>query len=150
MPDTSPIAPYRQAWRCGFPNVVLQATLGSATKQPDYAAAKAGDIQASYRLAKALVNDEKVAELERIIGNLRPVLIPVHAEESVSINRIPLAYAYVMGERLRLPVELNIVQAAKVSRTGADGFTRLAWPPPFYGEPEDNSGYGIVLVAVKK
>jgi hypothetical protein len=73
------------------------------------------------------------------------LLIPVHAEEAISINRIPLAYAIVIATKLNLNVELNIVQAAKVSRTGTDGFSRLAFPPPFSGNPSLNANYAIIL-----
>jgi hypothetical protein len=42
--------------------------------------------------------------LESVIADKKPLLIPVHAEEAISINRIPLAYAMVIGRTFDLPV----------------------------------------------
>lgn len=140
-----PIAPYRQPWQADFPNVILNAGLGDASKHSSYAAAKAGDLNAAILLVKDLINPEAVAKLEKVIGDKKPLLIPVHAEEAISINRIPLAYAMVMGREFGLPVELTIVQAAKVTRTGAGGFSRLAFPPPFAGKPSQQAQYAIIF-----
>jgi len=140
-----PIAPYRQVWEKDFPPVILQAAIGCAKKHPYYEAAKAGDIESALVLASNLVNDAAVEKIAALIGDKKPLLIPVHAEEAISINRIPLAYAIVIGTRLNLNVELNIVQAAKVSRTGTDGFSRLAFPPPFSGVPSLTADYAIIL-----
>lgn len=92
-----------------------------------------------------MVNNTTIQRIADFIGNKKPLLIPVHAEEAISINRIPLAYAMVIATKLNLNVELNIVQAAKVSRTGTDGFSRLAFPPPFSGIPSINAEYAIIL-----
>jgi hypoxanthine-guanine phosphoribosyltransferase len=140
-----PIAPYRQVWEKTFPPVILQAAIGGAKKNSRYEAAKAGEIEAALILAHDLVNDETLQKIANLIGNKKPLLIPVHAEEAISINRIPLAYAMIIAEKLNLDVELNIVQAAKVSRTGTDGFSRLAFPPPFSGKPSIESDYAIIL-----
>ena len=50
-----------------------------------------------------------------------------------------------LSNRCDFPIELNIVQAAKVSRTGSNGFTRLAFPPPFAGEPSQAAQHAIIL-----
>lgn len=124
----------------------MQAAIGCAKKHPSYEAAKAGDIESALMLANNdLVNNEAVQKIAALIGDKKPLLIPVHAEEAISINRIPLAYAIVIGAKLNLDVELNIVQAAKVSRTGTDGFSRLAFPPPFSGTPSLAADYAIIL-----
>ncbi|MEN9849280.1 MAG: hypothetical protein RL368_2020, partial [Pseudomonadota bacterium] len=34
---------------------------------------------------------------------------------------------------------------AKVNRTGSNGFTRLAFPPPFKGIPSQSAQYAIIL-----
>lgn len=142
---TKQIAPYRQQWEKDFPAVVLQAPLGDAKKHYSYEAAKSGEIKSALILAEYLMNSAALRKIQDLIGNKKPLLIPVHAEEAISINRIPLAYAIVIGARLDLQVELNIVQAAKVSRTGADGFSRLAFPPPFSGQPSVKADYAIIL-----
>jgi hypoxanthine-guanine phosphoribosyltransferase len=139
------IAPYRQKWQNCFPNVILNAALGDASKHSYYVAAKSGDLDAALILAIDLVNQEAIEKLATIIQNEKPLLVPVHAEEAISINRIPLAYAIILGRKLDLPVELNVVQSAKVSRTGSDGFSRLAFPPPFSGEPSVKADYAIIL-----
>lgn len=108
-----PIAPYRQIWGNNFPSVILQAPLGEAKKHSSYEAAKSGDIESALILANDLSNDNAIHKIATIIENKKPLLIPVHAEEAISINRIPLAYAIVIGEKLKLNVELNIVQGLK-------------------------------------
>lgn len=56
------------------------------------------------------------------------------------------AYAIAVGLEFDLPIEFNIVQAARVSRTGSSGFTRLAFPPPFAGTPSNNEAtYAIIF-----
>lgn len=139
------IAPYRQEWGKGFPKVVISAPLGNASKHSCYADAKQGDLEAAVILVTDLISKDAINELKTIIGAKKPLLIPVHAEEQVSINRIPLAYAMAIGRKFDLPVELNIVQAAKVNRTGSNGFTRLAFPPPFSGEPSIEASEAIIL-----
>ncbi len=140
-----PIAPYRQVWEKNFPPVILQAALGNAKNNPSYEQAKAGEIEAALLLASDLVNDAAIQKIADLIGDKIPLLIPVHAEEAISINRIPLAYALVIAAKLNLSVELNIVQAAKVSRTGTDGFSRLAFPPPFAGEPSMQANCAVII-----
>lgn len=120
-------------WAQDFPDTLIHARLGAASAHPDYAAAKAGDIPAAVRLVDSLLDPQAVEALAQLAADRRPVLVPVHAEEAVSINRIPLAMAERIGRALGWPVETTVVQAAKVSRTGADGFHRLALPPPFDG-----------------
>lgn len=53
-----------------------------------------------------------------MVGNKNAILIPVHAEEAVGQNMIPVAIATVLSKKLHIPVDLSIVQATKVSRTG--------------------------------
>ncbi|MEI6746932.1 MAG: hypothetical protein WCL34_13295, partial [Methylococcaceae bacterium] len=84
------IAPYRQKWQNCFPNVILNAALGDASKHSYYVAAKSGDLDAALILAIDLVNQEAIEKLATIIQNEKPLLVPVHAEEAISINRIPL------------------------------------------------------------
>ncbi|MGR6981969.1 phosphoribosyltransferase [Testudinibacter sp. P27/CKL/0425] len=123
----------RTAWREHFPNTVIDRKLGDATSHQEYLAAKAGDIMAAYRLAQDLVSVEAIHNLEAIIGDRDCVIVPVHAEEAVGINMIPLAVAKVLAEKLGKTVDLSIVQATKVSRTGSNGWHRLANSPQFDG-----------------
>lgn len=123
---------YRTDWNM-FPKTVIDRGLGDATSHYMYEAAKAGDVESAYILAKDLVSDEAIAELERIIDGRETIIVPVHAEEAVGRNMIPLATSAVIAKKLGLEVDTNIVQAIKVSRTDGDGWHRLANPPAFDG-----------------
>ncbi|WP_439258430.1 phosphoribosyltransferase [Lonepinella sp. BR2271] len=136
----------RSKWSDDFPDTVIDRKLADATSHIAYAEAKAGDINAAYQLAQDLVTQSAINKLAQIIGNRRQnsVLIPVHAEEAVGRNMIPLATAFVLATHLHIPVERSIVQATKVSRTGGDGWHRLANPPMFDGVvPRDK--FAIIL-----
>lgn len=145
MKTNPPVAFYREEWPKDFPKVILNAPVGEAARHPDYYAAKSGDLEAAIRLTSDLINKEAIAKLAVIINTKKPLLIPVHAEEAISINQIPLAYAIAIGLEFDLPIEFNIVQAARVNRTGSSGFTRLAFPPPFAGTPSNVSEYAIIF-----
>jgi len=145
MNNTDFAKSYRVSWQKNFPKVILNAPVGNAAKHVDFQFAKAGDIFAAVKLVNDTINQEAIARLEKIIGNQKPLLVPVHAEEAISINEIPVAYAAVLGMKFDLKVELNIVQSAKVSRTGSDGFSRLAFPPPFSGEPSNYATHAIII-----
>lgn len=115
------------------PDAIIGSTLGSASKHPDYAAAKAGDIEAAVRVAQSLVTPELVAQVKAAIGNARPRVVPVVAEEAAGRNKIPLAAAEVLASRLGLEVETGIVQANRAHRTGLDGLDRIFAPVDFAG-----------------
>lgn len=125
----------RRGWAQEFPDAVLGASPGVAQAHPDYEAAKAGDDAAALRLARDLVTDSYVAALRAgLPKGAKPTIVPVLAEEAAGRNRIPLAVAKVLGEKLGVPVNTGILQADKVSRGGSDGFHRLANSPSFSGE----------------
>ena len=100
---------------------------------------------AALRLVTDMLNDAEVERLREVIAGRPVVLIPVYAEEAVSINRLPLAYAEVLADRLGVAVDTTIVQAAKVGRSQADGFQRLALQPPFDGAAPVGFPFAIVL-----
>ncbi|WP_275903691.1 phosphoribosyltransferase [Acinetobacter beijerinckii] len=129
---------YRTDWG-DFPNTVIDRSLGDATSHPLYESAKSGNIEDAYQLAKDLVSDDAINRLLGIIGERNITIVPVHAEESVGRNMIPLATAIVIAKKLGVKVDNNIVQAIKVSRTGGDGWHRLSNPPCFDGMLNDNN-----------
>ncbi len=134
--DTQADAPAfsRRGWRADFPDAVLGHRQGVVHAHPDYQAAKAGDDRAALRLARDMATDDYVAAIRGALPvDARPTIVPVLAVEAAGNNRIPLAIAKVLGDKLGLPVATNIVQARKVSRGGSDGFHRLANPPNFTG-----------------
>ncbi|KGH29236.1 recombinase [Comamonas thiooxydans] len=115
---------------------MIGSTLGSASSHPDYAAAKAGDIEAAFRLAQDIVTPELVAKVRAAIGDSKPVVVPVAAEEATGRNRIPVAAAGVLAQRLGLSTSGAIVQANRAHRTGMDGLDRIFAPVDFAGAVE--------------
>lgn len=127
-----------------FPDVVIAARLGEASRHPDYAAAKSGDADAAERLVDAVLTQASVDQLTKLIDGREATLVPVLAEESSGRDKIPLATAAVLGERLDLPVSAKIAQASKVSRTNSDGLQRLARQPVFAGAVRSGENYILV------
>lgn len=119
-----------------MPDAIIGSTLGSASSHPDYAAAKAGDIEAAFRLAQDIVTPELVAKVRAAIGDSKPVVVPVAAEEATGRNRIPVAAAGVLAQRLGLSTSGAIVQANRAHRTGMDGLDRIFAPVDFAGAVE--------------
>ena len=122
-----------------MPDAIIGSTLGSASKHPDYAAAKGGDVAAATRLAVDLVTPEMAAKVAAALGGARPRVLPVAAEESSGRNKIPRAVAEVLAARLGLETTTGIVQANRARRTGLDGLDRIFAPVDFAGtvEPGD-------------
>ena len=134
----------RSEWSDDFPDTIIDRKLGDATSHPLYENAKKGSVEDAYQLAKDLITDDAVNKLKHLIDGRDAILVPVHAEEAVGTNMIPIAIATVLSKRLNIPVELSIVQATKVSRTGGDGWHRLIYSPAFDGVvPKDK--YAVIL-----
>ncbi|MEQ6437219.1 PLxRFG domain-containing protein [Comamonas sp. w2-DMI] len=119
-----------------MPDAIIGNTLGAASAHPDYAAAKGGDLEAAVRLAQDLVTPELVAKVKAVIGDTKPLVAPVAAEEATGRNRIPLAAAAVLAQRLGLATTGAIVQANRAHRTGMDGLDRIFAPVDFAGTVE--------------
>ena len=116
-----------------IPDAMIGSTLGGASSHPDYAAAKGGDIEAAVRLAQQLVSPELVAKVRAAIGDAKPRVVPVAAEEAAGRNKIPRAAAEVLAMRLGLETASGIVQANRAHRTGLDGLDRIFAPVDFSG-----------------
>ncbi|MEF8689850.1 UNVERIFIED_CONTAM: PLxRFG domain-containing protein [Comamonas sp. A-3] len=119
-----------------MPDAIIGSTLGSASSHPDYAAAKGGDIEAAVRLAMDLVTPDLVAKVKASIGDSKPLVVPVAAEEASGRNKIPRAAAEVLAHRLGLKAANGIVQANRARRTGMDGLDRIFAPVDFAGAVE--------------
>ncbi|MGB6097883.1 MAG: PLxRFG domain-containing protein [Comamonas thiooxydans] len=119
-----------------MPDAIIGSTLGSASSHPDYAAAKGGDIEAAVRLAMDLVTPDLVAKVKAAIGDSKPLVVPVAAEEASGRNKIPRAAAEVLAHRLGLKAANGIVQANRARRTGMDGLDRIFAPVDFAGAVE--------------
>jgi hypothetical protein len=145
---TVPGAP-RPAWGEGFPDVVVQHPWGSRTRSqvrasPDYAAAKAGDLDAAERVVVQLVRPEKVDQLRAQIGGEDAVLVPVIAREAAGKNKLPLVYAHELEQALGLKVTADIVQATKAGHTGAAAAERIVRRAEFDGPVEPGRAYVLV------
>lgn len=116
-----------------FPDTIIDRKLGDATSHPLYENAKSGDIPSAFKLAKDLISNDAVQRLKVLIGDKEVVFAPIHAEEMSGRNMIPMATAMVLARKLNQLVDINIVQATKVSRTSGDGWHRLANLPDFDG-----------------
>ena len=127
-----------------FPKVVRNGDLGALQDEPEYLAAKGGDREAALNLVDRLVTDDTVSQIKAVIGNDRPLLVPVLAVEDAGTNKIPLAMAEVLADRTGLDVELGIVQREKVSRTGTGSDHRLAFNPTFEGSVQPGQKYLIL------
>lgn len=128
-----------------FPRVIRNGDLGQLKEQPEYIAAKEGDAGAALDLVDRLVTDEMIGQIEALIGNDQDTLIlPVLATESAGNNKIPLALAEVLGDRLGLPVETGIVQREKIQRTNSSADHRLAFNPSFDGTVAPGQKYLVI------
>ncbi|WP_216360464.1 phosphoribosyltransferase [Vibrio mediterranei] len=133
----------RAPWH-NFPKVVRNGDLGSLKNEPEYEAAKSGDILAAIVLVDRLITEPFVDGVREIIGSHRPLILPVLAVEAAGNNKIPLAMAEVLSDRIGLDIELGIVQNEKVGRTGAGADHRLAFNPTFDGIVRQGEYYLII------
>lgn len=133
----------RTHWQDDFPNTIIDRKLADATSHWCYQKAKAGDTLSAYILAKKLVSENAILQLTPLLKS-NVVLVPVLAEESVGLNKIPLTVAYVLSEHFDLTIETEILQAEKVSRTGGSGWHRLAFSPSFVGKVQQGQSYFLI------
>lgn len=124
--------PTRFPWNSFLP-VYLHAAEGLVRKHPAYAAAKAGNAVAAMDLVSATVSERLIEQLWKRFDALAPVLVSVHAVESVGLNAIPDALAWIISASLSWPRELRVIQSNKVTHTGASGFERLQRQALFSG-----------------
>ncbi|MCX6872736.1 MAG: phosphoribosyltransferase [Verrucomicrobia bacterium] len=133
----------RYPWR-GFPAVWIHAEELAVKRHLDYAAAKAGDSNAAFRLVISWVAKHIVDALRQTFDDCKPTLVSAHAIEREGVNAIPEALAEHLGSQLTWPVDSEIVQTNVVGHTGADGFTRLALQAEFGGTIEAGRTYLLV------
>ncbi|HWK44928.1 MAG TPA: phosphoribosyltransferase [Stellaceae bacterium] len=141
-----PPPPVRTAFAPDFPDVVIQKPgPQSLTKlyPEDYPAAKAGDIEAASRVVDKLIDPAQVDALRGLIGDRKPIIVAVHADEAAGRNKLPQAYAKTLGDQLGLQVDNDIIQANSPQRTGQDGVYRLTNRSAFDGEVTPGADYLI-------
>jgi len=93
-------------------------------------------------LVDRLTTDETINQIKALISGSKPTLLPVLAAEQAGNNKIPLAMAEVLSDRLDLDIELGIVQREKVYRTGSD--YRLVFNTTFEGKVHPGRSYLIL------
>lgn len=135
----------RRGWEADFPDVVTAHRPGHLSAHADYAAAKAGDDTAALRVARDVITPEFVQDVRAALPEgSKPLVVAVQSQEATGNNRIPRMAAEVLAQRLGLQVSEDIVQAAKVNRSGGDALHRLANQPPFIGRVEKGRSYVLI------
>lgn len=127
-----------------FPRVITNSSLGALSAEPEYAQAKSGDTAAALALADRFVTQATVEQVRTLIGDERPRMLPVLAMEEVGCNKLPLAFAIVLADRLGLEVETRVVQRERVGRTGMGADHRLAFSPTFDGPVAPGQAYVVL------
>ena len=135
----------RRGWDADFPDVVTAHRPGRLSGHADYAAAKAGDDTAALRVARDVITSEFVENVRAALPEgSKPLVVAVQSQEATGNNRIPRMAAEVLAQRLGLQVSEDIVQAAKVNRSGGDALHRLTNQPPFTGKVEKGRDYVLI------
>lgn len=143
QPENTEPQEIRTAWN-DFPPVISNGKLGDLKNEPEYPAAKAGDVVQSALLVEKLLKDETVQEIKNLIGDNQPILVPIQSEEASGKNRIPHATAHALADKLGLQVDTDIVQSNAVKRTDTGIYHRYVAPPEFKGEVQAGKSYLIV------
>lgn len=127
-----------------FPEVIRNGNLGDLKAQPEYDAAKHGDSKAALDMVERLLTGETIEQIKGLIGEDKPLILPVQLIEENGNNKIPIAIATILAGQLGLEVEQGIGQQEKLSRTGASADHRIAFNPTFRGLVESGKKYFIV------
>lgn len=143
LPENAEPQEIRTAWN-DFPPVISNGKLGDLKNEPEYPAAKAGDVVQSALLVEKLLKDETVQEIKNLIGDNQPILVPIQSEEASGKNRIPHATAHALADKLGLQVDTDIVQSNTAKRTDTGIYHRYVAPPEFKGEVQAGKSYLIV------
>lgn len=134
------VKPCRTSWN-NLPDVIILANESRVKKHPNYAAAKAGDVEAAMRL---LADTLAVANIAAGLAGKTPIVVGVQAVEGSSVNVIPEVMAAALAEYLSLPIDEGIIQINRVGHTGASGFRRLATSALFDGPVQSGQDYLLV------
>lgn len=110
---------------------------------PDYAAAKAGDIEAGARLVEAVVSPVSIAEAKSRFAPGAIFAYP-NAVEASGRNKIPAALADLYADETGGTASAGIVQANRVFHTGAGAMERLVRRPVFDGPIQPGGRYVLV------
>jgi hypothetical protein len=134
----------RAVFAVDMPPSIVGAPLATATTHPQYAAAKAGDQAAALKLALDLVTPAMMESVRKLIGDKKPITVPVVSVEAAGRNKIPRAVAEVLASKLGAETALDLVQADCPKRTAMDGLDRLLNSPEFDGPVKNGADYLLV------
>lgn len=126
-----------------IPDAIIGHKLGDLNRHPDYAAAKGGDVEAAFRIATDMVDDAMVEKVRAAAGGA-DIIVPVVSVEASGRNKIPLAVAQVLADKLGNKANAEIIQVNSPKRTAMDGLDRLLSPPVFDGPVEAGTAYVMV------
>lgn len=135
--------PQRAPWD-EFPPVIRNGDLKDLSSQEEYIAAKSGDVYSAMVMVKRLLKPSTVMTIKRQIGETRPKVLPVIAQEALGMNTIPLATANLIAEALGLEVERDVFQSNSPKRTNKGADHRLAFLPQFEGPIEQGRHYILI------
>jgi len=126
--------------------VVQFTTIHKMKAHPDYTSAKAGDIEAAYRLMNAILSGRsQQKKIQDIAAKHKgAIIVGVHAEEDLGRNKIPQTAAKIIGTMAGIETENNIVQSNRVERTGANALHRLMERPKFLGSIQVGRQYILI------
>ena len=121
----------RTAFPPDFPKAVVQTNLQKLTRHRDFKAAKAGDLKAAKRLVIDLTAGKDFKGLRQVIGERKPVFVPV--ERLAEGNAIPIEFAKFLARKLGGTTDRSITLRSKRGRRNATIFERLGRQPEFSG-----------------
>ena len=130
-----------------FPSVHVLHKSGALKNHNEtlYLQAKKGNIDAAFDvLLNGIVNNAQIDAIAEKIGDRQPILVPVLAIEQAGNNRIPLAFANIVGANLDLEVEDSIVQVVRANHTNAGAYERIVRQPIFDGAVQKGKDYVIM------
>ena len=136
-----PVATLARDRATGLNTAIIGSALGAANSHPQYAEAKAGDVEAAVAVARDLVTPELVQQVRAVIGDRKPLIVPVVAEEAAGRNKIPRAAAEVLAQKLGLETAEGLSQANRPRRTGMDGIGRIFSRVEFDGPVQAGQDY---------
>ncbi len=138
----APAAPRSQP--VSLPDAIIGSTLGTARNSKDYLDAKSGNLVAAIRITRELVTPDLLERIRAKIGDAKPIVLGVHAEEQWGRNRIPNVGAGRIAKELGLIEDTGIVQSNRPRRSNASALDRVFSRVEFDGPVQQGADYLLV------
>lgn len=110
---------------------------------PDFKAAKAGDVDAAIRFVERQVSAASIEQARNAFGADVVFAAPL-AMERAGPNAIPRTVAEYYAAKLGATTDRSLIQSNKAYHTGAEMMERLVSPPTFEGNVQAGKRYVIV------